>query len=184
MKSKQLTKFKIGFDSQGENDYKTQIEAKNKAFKELLDYCNTFVLIQDLKTFSEAPTSYFKDAFLVRYENDFSPLIPYETKLSLSNISLSKIQRLEAQFLAIDIKNFDVITCKAPKLDFNIYAVDKESIERYEKTNQLIECLNQLRENVICYPALIIQGTSNSITFDFKTNSFAPNLAYIQGTIR
>jgi len=184
MKSNKLAKFKIGYDHEGETAFKTSIEAKKKAFEQLSDYCTTFLTIQDINAFSINPTGYFKESFLEQTEGDFSPLVPYESKLNLCNISLSKIQRLEAEFLEIEIKDFDVVTGASSEVDFNIYAVDQESIERYEKTKKLIDVLNGLRKEYTVYPAQCINGCSNIIAFDFRTNQFVPNLAFIQGTMR
>ena len=184
MKTTKLTKFKIGFDSYSENKHKTSIEAKSNAFKQLLDYCSTFLTINDLNAFSINPTGYFKESFLEQTESDFSPLVPYESKLQLCNISLSKIQRLESEFLEISIQDFDVLTGASNEMDFNIYAVNQESVERYEKTKKLVDVLNELRKEYTIYPGQIIPGCSNTIAFDFRTNQFVPNLAFIQGTMR
>jgi Fe-S oxidoreductase len=184
MKTKKIPKTIIGYDYENEISFKTSIEAKKNAFKQLSDYCSTFLTIQDLNAFSINPTGYFKESFLEQTEGDFSPLVPYESKLNLCNISLSKIQRLEAEFLEIEIKNFDVVSGASTEVDFNIYATNESQVKTYEKTKKLVDVLNELRKEYTIYAGQVVPGCSNIISFDFRTNQFIPNLAFIQSTIR
>ena len=78
-----MTKTRIGIDTNKENEYRIRIEAKINAFRTLLDYCQQFVLIDDLNAFSDNPNEYFKTAFNTKYENDFPPIVSYSKRLEL-----------------------------------------------------------------------------------------------------
>lgn len=173
------TKTVIGVDTHKENEYKTIVDAKIKRFNALLEYCNQFILVDDLNAFNEAPNEYFKNAFNEKYENDFPPLVNYAKRLELCNISQSKIYELESNYKAIKIENFDPVKLEAPTKDFNIYAINIEAVKRYEKTKTLCELLNDLRNEFQVYPANVIQGVTGAITFNFQTNQFDINVNFI-----
>jgi len=169
----------IGVNTHEQNLYLTNVEAKKKRFTALLDYCNQFVLIEDINAFSESPNEYFKTAFNTKYENDFPPLVNYSKRLELCNISESKILELQSNYQDIQIDNFDCIKLSAPNKDFGIYAIDIEAENRYQKTKKLCDLLNELRSEQTIYPANVIQGVSGAITFSFQTNKFEINVNYI-----
>jgi hypothetical protein len=174
-----MTKTRIGIDTNKENEYRIRIEAKINAFKTLLDYCQQFISIEDLNAFSDNPNEYFKTAFNTKYENDFPPIVSYSKRLELCNISESKIIELQNKYQAIQIENFDCIKLSAPKKDFGIYAIDREAEKRYQKTKQLCDLLNDLRNENQVYPANVVQGVSGAIGFNFKTNQFDINVNFI-----
>jgi hypothetical protein len=169
----------IGVDTHKQNEYKTTVEAKKKRFDALLEYCNQFISIENLNAFSDNPNEYFKKAFNEKYENDFPPLVSYEKKLDLCNISQAKIYELESNYKAIQIENFDPVKLSAPDKDFNIYAIDSEAEKRYKKTKQLCDLLNDLRNEFQVYPANVVQGVTGAITFNFQTNQFDLNVNFI-----
>jgi hypothetical protein len=172
-------KLKISHNQEEENRYKRSIEAKISAFQELLDYCNQFISIEDIKAFSEAPSNYFKIAFTNQYINDFPSIVGYEKRLELCGINEAKIQKLENIYSGIEISNFDPERMEAPDKDFNIYAIDSEAEKRYQKTKKLCDLLNELRSEQTIYPANVIQGLSGSIAFSFQTNQFEINVNYV-----
>jgi hypothetical protein len=174
-----MKKVKIGIDTHAKNLYLTNVEAKKKRFEELLDYCQQFVSIENIKAFSEAPNEYFKKAFNDKFENDFPPLVNYSKRLELCGINEAKIQQLESMYSGIEIFNFDPEKMEAPDKDFNIYAIDSEAEKRYKKTKTLCDLLNELRSEQTIFPANIIQGLSGSIAFSFQTNQFEINVNYV-----
>ena len=174
-----MKKIIIGVDSHKENEYITSVNAKISRFTALLEYCNQFISIDDINAFSEAPNEYFKKAFNDKTQNDFPPLVNYAKRLELCNISQSKIYELESNYKAIQIENFDPVKLQAPKKDFNIYAIDSEAVKRYEKTKQLCDLLNDLRNEFQVYPANVIQGVTGAIQFSFQTNQFDINVNFI-----
>ncbi len=174
-----MTKTRIGIDTNKENEYRITIEAKINAFRTLLDYCQQFVLIDDLNAFSDNPNEYFKTAFNTKYENDFPPIVSYSKRLELCNISESKIIELQNKYQAIQIENFDCIKLSAPNKDFGIYAIDSEAEKRYKKTKALCDLLNDLRNEFQVYPANIVQGVTGAIGFNFQTNKFDISVNYI-----
>jgi hypothetical protein len=169
----------IGIDTHAQNLYLTNVEAKKKRFEELLSYCQQFISIDDLNAFSEAPKNYFINTFDERYKNEFPPIVTLEKRLELSNVDIQKIGRLESEFHAIQIDNFNPITLEAPDKNFNIYAINSEAVTRYEKTKALCDLLNDLRSEQTIFPANIIQGLSGSIAFSFQTNQFEINVNYV-----
>ena len=169
----------IGINTHEQNLYLTNVEAKKKRFTALLDYCQQFVLIEDLNAFSEAPNEYFKKAFNDKFENDFPPLVNYSKRLELCNISESKINELAKEYQSIQIENFDCIKLSAPNKDFGIYAIDSEAEKRYQKTKKLCDLLNELRSEQTIFPANVIQGLSGTIAFSFQTNQFEINVNYV-----
>lgn len=174
-----MKKTVIGKDTNAENIFRTNLEGKKKLFNELLSYCNQFVLMDDINAFSEAPKSYFLNVFDERYKNEFPPIVTLEKRLELCNIDIQKIGRLESEFHAIQIENFDAVKLNAPEPDFNIYAVNSEAVSRYEKTKALCELLNELRTEFQVYPANVIQGVSGAIGFSFQENKFDINIGFI-----
>jgi len=174
-----MKKIIIGVDSHKENEYITSVNAKISRFNALLEYCNQFISVEDINAFSEAPNEYFKKAFNEKTQNDFPPLVDYAKRLELCNISQSKIYELESNYKAIQIENFDPVKLEAPKKDFNIYAIDSEAVKRYEKTKQLCDLLNDLRNEFQVYPANVIQGVTGAIQFSFQTNQFDINVNFI-----
>jgi hypothetical protein len=169
----------IGINTHEQNLYLTNVEAKKKRFTALLDYCQQFVLIEDLNAFSEAPNEYFKKAFNDKFENDFPPLVNYSKRLELCNISERKINELAKEYQSIQIENFNPVTREALKKDFNIYAINSEAVTRYEKTKALCDLLNELRSEQTIFPANVIQGLSGTIAFSFQTNQFEINVNYV-----
>jgi hypothetical protein len=174
-----MKKIVIGKDTHGENTYRVCLESKKKRFNELLSYCNQFVLMDDINAFSESPKDYFLNAFDERYKNEFPPIVTLDKRLELSNIDIQKIGRLESEFYAIKIENFDPVKLSAPEPDFNIYARDKEAVKRYENTKALCDLLNELRNEFQVYPANVIQGVSGAIGFSFHENKFDVNIGFI-----
>jgi hypothetical protein len=174
-----MKKVKIGIDIQRENEYKRSIEAKISALRQLLDYCNQFILIEDIKAFSEAPSNYFKIAFTNQYLNDFPSIVGYEKRLELCGINDAKIKQLENIYSGIEIFNFDPERMEAPEIDFGIYAIDNKAELRYKKTKKLCDLLNELREDYQVYPSNIVQGVSGIIGFNFQTNQFDINTNFI-----
>jgi hypothetical protein len=172
-------KLAIGKDTHAENTFKTNLEGKKSRFNELLSYCNQFVLMDDINAFSENPKEYFINAFKERYENEFPAIVTLDKRLELSNIDIQKIGRLESEYKQIEITGFDPLTLSAPEPDFNIYAIDKEAVKRYENTKILCDLLNELRNEFQVYPANVIQGVSGAIGFNFQTNKFDINVAFI-----
>ena len=174
-----MKKIVIGKDTHGENTYRVCLESKKKRFNELLSYCNQFVLMDDINAFSESPKDYFLNAFDERYKNEFPPIVTLDKRLELSNIDIQKIGRLESEFHAIKIENFDPVKLNAPEPDFNIYAVNSEAVSRYENTKKLCDLLNELRNEFQVYPANVIQGVSGAIGFSFHENKFNVNIGFI-----
>jgi len=174
-----MKKIAIGVDTNKENEYITNVEAKKKRFEELLSYCQQFVPIEDIKAFSEAPKNYFINAFDERYKNEFPPIVALDKRLELSNVDIQKVGRLESEYHAIQIDNFNPVTLSAPDKDFNIYAIDPEAEKRYKKTKALCDLLNDLRSEFQVYPANVIQGVTGIIGFNFKTNKFDINVNFI-----
>jgi hypothetical protein len=174
-----MKKIVIGVDTNKQNEYITNVEAKKKRFEELLTYCQQFVPIEDIKAFSEAPNEYFKKAFNEKFQHEFPPLVNYSKRLELCSISESKIIELESNYKAIQIENFNPVTREASEKDFNIYAINSEAVTRYEKTKKLCDLLNDLRSEFQVYPANIVQGVTGIIGFNFKTNKFDINVNFI-----
>jgi hypothetical protein len=174
-----MKKIAIGVDTHKQNEYRINVEAKKERFTALLDYCQQYISIEDIKAFSEAPNEYFKKAFNEKYENDFPPIVSYSKRLELCNISESKIIELESNYKAIQIENFNPVTREAPNKDFNIYAINSEAVTRYEKTKKLCDLLNDLRSEFQVYPANVIQGVTGIIGFNFQTNKFDINVNFI-----
>ena len=174
-----MKKIVIGVDTHKQNEYITQLEAKKKRFQTLLDYCQQFVPIEDIKAFSEAPKNYFINAFDERYKNEFPPIVALDKRLELSNVDIQKVGRLESEYHAIQIDNFNPVTLSAPDKDFNIYAIDSEAEKRYKKTKALCDLLNDLRSEYQVYPANVIQGVTGAIGFNFQKNKFVINVNFI-----
>ena len=174
-----MTKTIIGKDIHSEKTFKMNLEAKKSRFNELLTYCNQFVLIKDLNAFSENPKQYFLNAFDEKYKSDFPPIVTLEKKLELCNIDIQKIARLETEYKQINVTGFEPLTLSAQEPDFNIYAIDKEAVTRYEKTKILCDLLNELRETNQVYPANVIQGVNGAIGFSFQENKFDINIGYV-----
>lgn len=174
-----MKKIAIGVDTHKQNEYITNVEAKKKRCQTLLDYCQQFVPIEDIKAFSEAPKNYFINAFDERYKNEFPPIVALDKRLELSNVDIQKVGRLESEYHAIQIDNFNPVTLSAPDKDFNIYAINSEAVTRYEKTKKLCDLLNDLRSEFQVYPANVIQGVTGIIGFNFKTNKFDINVNFI-----
>ncbi len=174
-----MKKTAIGVDTHKQKEYITSVEAKKKRLEELLSYCQQFISIEDLNAFSEAPNEYFKKAFNEKFQHEFPPLVNYSKQLELCNISESKIQELESNYKAIQIENFNPVTCEAPNKDFNIYAINSEAVTRYEKTKKLCDLLNDLRSEQTVYPANVVQGVQGVIGFNFQTNKFDINVNFI-----
>jgi hypothetical protein len=174
-----MKKIVIGVDTHKENEYRINVEAKKERFQTLLDYCQQFVPIEDIKAFSEAPKNYFINAFDERYKNEFPPIVALDKRLELSNVDIQKVGRLESEYHAIQIDNFNPVTLSAPDKDFNIYAIDPEAEKRYKKTKALCDLLNDLRSEFQVYPANIVQGVTGIIGFNFQTNKFDVNVNFI-----
>jgi hypothetical protein len=169
----------IGINTHEQNLYLTNVEAKISALRQLLDYCNQFISIEDIKAFSEAPSNYFKIAFTNQYLNDFPSIVGYEKRLELCGINDAKIKQLENIYSGIEIFNFDPERMEAPEIDFGIYAIDNKAELRYKKTKKLCDLLNELREDYQVYPSNVVQGVSGIIGFNFQTNQFDINTNFI-----
>jgi hypothetical protein len=174
-----MKKIAIGVDTHKQNEYRINVEAKKKRFEELLTYCQQFISIEDIKAFSEAPKNYFINAFDERYKNEFPPIVSLDKRLELSNVDIQKVGRLESEYHAIQIDNFNPVTLSAPDKDFNIYAIDPEAEKRYKKTKALCDLLNDLRSEQTVFPANVVQGVQGAIGFNFQTNKFDINVNFI-----
>jgi hypothetical protein len=176
MKSKKTV---IGINTHAKELFEATLQAKISAFNGLLSYCQHFVLITDIKAFSEAPKSIFLNEFTKEYKGQFPKIVTLEKQLELSGIELHKIEFLESKYLEINLPTFDVETLTAPQPDCQIYCVDSAAEKRYSQTTKIVDLLNEFRNEFTCYPANLINGLNGSISFDFGQNKFITNINFI-----
>jgi len=174
-----INKTVIGVNIHEKELFEATLQAKISTFNGLLSYCQQFILITDIKAFSEAPKLFFISEFTKEYKGQFPKIVTIEKQLELSGIELHKIESLESKYLGISLPTFNVETLSAPHPDFNIYCLDNEAEKRYFQTTKIINLLNEFRAENTCYPANLVNGLNGSISFDFGQNKFVINISFI-----
>lgn len=156
-------------DEHSEMVYNQNVLRKAKLFKELIDYCSQHIDTSDLSALSEKGLTHFKEVFYNRYKDSFPPTLSIDKMLELSDISASKIDSIHQRYNEIQIEGFDVITCKAPELDFNVYATTADQIKRFELAQSICDSINQLKTetNYTFFLGQVSQGCSGIVQVSF-----------------
>jgi len=174
-----MKKVIIGYSTHEETEYTKQFETKKKAFNDCLNYCNTFLTIEDLKEFSNNMKAYFLTEWEQKHSSSFPPMVGILKQLEFSEVQLHIIEAYQTQYDSIDLE-FNPNTQEQKAIDFNIYAETPEQIERYTSCNELITAIERLQSvgaNIL-YGSLC-QSMQNVLTIDYSTNKLTPVNAFV-----
>ena len=179
-----MKKVIIGYSTHEAAEHTKQFEAKKKAFNDCLNYCNTFLTIEDLEAFSKDMKANFLNQWEVKHSASFPPMVGILKQLEFSEVQLHVIEAYQTLFESIDLE-FNPNTQEQKAIDFNIYAETPEQIERFASCTELIKAIERLQSSGanILYGSLC-QSMQNVLTIDYSTNKLTPVNGFIKNEFR
>ena len=163
------------------NAYKAKIKRKKELFDEIKKYCETYLPMQDLKQFNKSFTEYFKKSFIKKYRSQFPSIVTDLKMFEMSDVQLSKIEFYETKYKEIELEDFDFVQGKAKFIDFGVYATEPDQLERYYQTINLIQHLNNQKEQMEqgTIVKMHIAKAIRVVGYDQLSNNFKVNVNYI-----
>lgn len=170
-------KLKVSHDSHAESEFYKLVKSKKEAFTDALTYVTKFVDVKDKKAFADDMLGTFNELWKSTHGKDFSKLISTGAQMQQAGINLEHLRNLATKFtdaaVEIDLNTLEPISVP----DFGIYLTDKTQIQRFKALETVVFALDEMKNLGLNYYPLNIQAaTSNTIVFDFHTNSLKPNL--------
>jgi hypothetical protein len=179
MRTKEFTPIIIGYKSEDEKTYKTNLEAKISALEDFFSYVGKFISTEDRKTFRANLYDTFVQRFYDKYAKHY-PHITINKMFGLLDVDIQRINSLISIISSIDIDE----NAAAP--DFNIYTENIEQNKLYGYLKTIIENIENLQNNGHhIYPAPLINAFNTALHYDFKDNRLKPSIHFVKGqTIR
>jgi hypothetical protein len=173
--TKEFTPIIIGYKSEDEKTYKTNLEAKISALQTFYDYVGKFISTEDRKTFRANLYDTFVQRFYDNYSKDY-PHITINKLFALLDVNIEKINSLIATINSIQIDE------AATEPDFNIYTENEEQNKLYGYLKTIIENIENLQKGgFTIYPAPLVNAFNGSLHFDFKENRLKPSIHFVKG---
>lgn len=173
----------IDYNFEAEKQFKQNLEQKKLLFSNVLEYCEKFVKIKDIKVFQENIFQEFIRLFIEKYRNEFPLIVSDEKMFDLAEVDLKKIRTLETQFNEIIIDGYDAETNTYKEVDFSIKTTNENQKNEFIKLDKFTKVLNEnrsiLRSGAMYYNQLS-QILNNSIVYDHTNNKFKVNPTHIQ----
>jgi len=174
---KQFTPIIIGYKSDEEKAYKTNLEAKKNALQTFYDYTGKFISTEDRKTFRANLYDTFVKRFYDKYAKDY-PHITINKLFALLDVNIEKINSLIAIINSIQIDE------DAPEPNFNIYTESDEQNKLYGYLKTIIDNIENLQKGAHhVYPAPLINAFNTALHYDFKENRLKPSVHFVKGQI-
>jgi hypothetical protein len=173
--SNKFTPIIIGYKSEDEKTYQTNLEAKKNALEELFSYIGKFITTEDRKTFRANLYDTFVQRFYDKYANNY-PHITINKMFGLLDVDIQRINSLISKISSIDIDE----NAAAP--DFNIYTENEEQNKLYGYLKTIIENIENLQKSgFTIYPAPLINAFNSALHYDFKDNRLKPSIHFVKG---
>lgn len=173
--SNKFTPIIIGYKSEDEKAYKTNLEAKISALEEFFSYVGKFISTEDRKTFKTNLYDTFVQRFYDKYAKDY-PHITINKLFALLDVNIEKINSLIATINSIQIDE------DAPLPNFNIYTENEEQNKLYGYLKTIIDSIENLQNNGHhIYPAPLVNAFNGALHFDFKDNRLKPSIHFVKG---
>jgi hypothetical protein len=178
--SKPFTPIVIAKHEQKEKDFTIAIETKKNRFNALFEYLQQYVSIENKETYKGQIYSEFISSFNNKHFANY-PTLKIEKIADLHDCRLHQVEALIDAFESIDI-DWNFTTNEPESIPcFDIKTEYAEQNDRYQKTNKLIDALDDIRDTRHLYLADIVRGLNGIVAYDFHTQKIVPNLAYVLG---
>ena len=172
-----MKKIIIDFDTNAEQTFKTEIEAKISAFKALLSHLEQFIDTIDLEALYNNPEAYSKEAIIQEYADSYKR-IQHNKLFDLIGFSLNDLKKQSDIFKSIG-HNFNYETLEYTIPDFNVYAQTQQQIDRYNAVNNAIEALTELKKYSNIHAGTLIQAMNGAVIPNYKTMFVQVNTNFI-----
>jgi iron-sulfur cluster repair protein YtfE (RIC family) len=177
MKNTNFKKIAIGVNEGAKSEHERSLNAKRSDLRELSDYVNRFIEIDDYTLLFQDFKNTFRERFAEKFAKQFPNLVSQQKQLELVDCDINKIDALsdaiERNKIALD-KDLNA----TEKVDFNIYTKSEDENRLYKTLSAIADNYAELKKNgVNVFPMAIVNGTSQALRYDFASQRLKPNIA-------
>jgi len=171
----------IHFDEDGYNLAIKQSNERIHTYNQALEFASKHIEVDSPKTFGESFTAYFKEKFYESNRGKIGLEINVDKLLDLLDVDLTRLKRLEGNFLSNPaiIAYPDDNSAPLPNVDRNgyeSYTTSSEQNEILRDARSLVEAIQRVGKHTTIYPYNIMQATSNLIGYDRRRNEYVINV--------
>lgn len=177
MKNTNFKRIAIGVNEGAKSEHERNLNAKRSDLRELSDYVNRFIEIDDYTLLFQDFKNTFRERFAEKFANQFPNLVSQQKQLELVDCDITKIDALsdaiESNKIALD-KDLK----PTEKTDFNIYTKSEDENRLYKTLSAIADNYAELKKSgVNVFPMAIVNGTSQALKYDFASQRLKPNIA-------
>ena len=177
MKNTNFKKIAIGVNEGAKSEHERNLNAKRSDLRELSDYVNRFIEIDDYTLLFQDFKNTFRERFADKFAKQFPNLVSQQKQLELVDCDINKIDALsdaiERNKIALD-KDLN----PTEKTDFNIYTKSADENRLYKTLLAIADNYAELKKDGVNYfPMAIVNGTSQALRYDFASQRLKPNIS-------
>jgi hypothetical protein len=173
-------KIAISVDEGSKTKFKSNLRLKQRYMRELFKYANQFVTVDDITSLQGNFYETFIKLFLDKYENEFPP-ISVNKMLEAMEVDREYLDKICKDIDSIDIQLDKELKAQEP--DFNIYTESEEQNKLFRTAERICKDVNTLKSDygIRLIPNALIQGTSQTIVYDWTQQKMKPNTRKVLG---
>lgn len=177
MKKTNFKRIAIGINEGAKSEHERSLNAKRSDLRELSDYVNRFIEIDDYTLLFQDFKNTFRERFAEKFANQFPNLVSQQKQLELVDCDINKIDAL-ADAIERNKIALDSDLNMTQKVDFNIYTKSEDENRLYKSLLDISDNYAELKKNgVNIFPMAIVNGTSQALRYDFASQRLQPNIA-------
>lgn len=172
-------KIKIGYSTETEKTYLTNLKTKQIAFQSLADYVLEYVEEINVNELYKTPSDYAIEIVLNKFKDAYKGA-KNEKIFDIIDFSVMKVERLSKELSSIDIQINPNTLNAIDEIDFNIYAETSEQIEKYKAVKNVcdaVKILIQYAPNI--HKGDLINALRGAIIPDYANNHVQANISFI-----
>ncbi len=179
---KEFKPIAIGTNDGAKREYERLLNAKRSDLRELSDYANRFIEVDDYTLLFKDFKNTFRKLFSEKFASQFPNLVSQQKQLELVDCDITKIDalsdRIESNTIALD-ENLKA----TEKTDFNIYTKDENQNKLYKTLCRISDDYKELKDGGLnIFPMAIVNGTAQALRYDFQKAKLIPNIAIFTST--
>ena len=177
MKNTNFKRIAIGINEGAKSEHERSLNAKRSDLRELSDYVNRFIEIDDYTLLFQDFKNTFRERFAEKFANQFPNLVSQQKQLELVDCDINKIDAL-ADAIERNKIALDSDLNMTEKVDFNIYTKSEDENRLYKSLLDISDNYAELKKSgVNIFPMAIVNGTSQALRYDFASQRLQPNIA-------
>jgi iron-sulfur cluster repair protein YtfE (RIC family) len=177
MKNTNFKRIAIGVNEGAKSEHERSLNAKRSDLRELSDYVNRFIEIDDYTLLFQDFKNTFRERFAEKFAKQFPNLVSQQKQLELVDCDINKIDAL-ADAIERNKIALDSDLNMTEKVDFNIYTKSEDENRLYKSLLDISDNYAELKKNgVNIFPMAIVNGTSQALRYDFASQRLQPNIA-------